>query len=317
MKKLVKLFFAIILISSSSLLILSCYNSQYLKEEIVVCNNDYDLNGELILPSRGDNFPAVVIVPGSGPMDMDGTTNSQKPYKYLTQQLALNGIASIRFNKVSYQYNNEIASDIHFTIEDEYFYAITSCIDILKNNAKIDKNNIYLIGHSFGSQIIPIFLNDDSSLAGGIIMAGTTMHILDLILQQIKKQSEELYQEYLPYCEYAKSLTEVPNGEESYFYFGAYSAYYVSYNALNRYAIKDVNCPIMIMQGGLDLQIETSHFENYMSLLDDKTNVSYCYYENLNHLFSSGIGETINNAYQKSNAIDDNVIKDIVAFIKQ
>ena len=277
--------------------------------------NDYVVDAEFILPKTEAKVPAVIIVPGSGPMNMDGKVNSQTPYEDLGIQLGKKGIASIRFNKVTYQYQNEIGKDYAFTIIDEYIPTIESSIEFLKNQAEIKVEEIYLIGHSLGSQIIPLVLAKDASLAGGIIMAGTTMHLLDLLLEQVKKQDEPLYNEYLPYCNYAKGLLEVPKGEEQYFYFGAYSAYYVNYNKLNKELVKELVCPILILQGELDLQVTMDHFNEYKELLKDNENVEFINYEKLNHLFSNGEGENIKNAYLSKKSVSIDVIEDIYKFI--
>lgn len=288
---------------------------EFSEENVIVANGNFSLDGKICLPETDDKVAAVVIVGGSGPIDMDGSVNAQKPYLELAKKLAVKGIASLRYNKVTQQFNSDIAKDYDFTIEDEYIYAIENAVAILKNDERIDSSKIYLIGHSLGAQIIPVVLNKDQSLAGGILMAGTTMHILDLILEQVKRQDENKYNEYRPYVEYAKSLTEVPNGEEQYFYFGAYTAYYVSYNNINRNIVKDLNCRLLIMQGELDLQISIDHFNNYKALLKGNENVTYKQYPLLNHLFSNGEGENINTAYKVKKPIDDEVINDIYNFI--
>ena len=88
---------------------------------------------------------------------MDGTVNAQKPYKTLAIELAEKGIASIRFNKVTYQHAGALVNDFSFTIQDEYLYAIESCLELLRENDNIDHGQIYLVGHSLGSVIIPLF----------------------------------------------------------------------------------------------------------------------------------------------------------------
>ena len=288
---------------------------KYICESKAIQNGNYTLDGELVLPKTGNNFPAVVIVSGSGAMDMDGSIGSQKPYKDLSYKLAERGIASIRFNKVTYQYADSVSKDVNFSLDDEYFYAVDDCIKILKEDERVNNSAIYLLGHSLGAQIIPLFLQNDTTLAGGIIMAGTTMHVLDLLLEQVARQSQSLYEEYLPYANYAKSLQTVPTGEENRYYFGAYTAYHVSYNAIDRFAVVELDCPLLVMQGELDLQVTTEHFETYKQLLGNKSDVVFKLYQNLNHIFSNGIGETVATAYSRHGTIDDEVIDDIVSFV--
>ena len=316
MRKLVRVFLIFIISAFLGLSLSGCdteeKNVEFEYEVVSVeldAGNDFLVDGEILLPKTDNKVPAVVIVPGSGPMDMDGTVNSQKVYESLGIQLAKKGIASIRFNKVTYQHGNNIAKDYSFTLEDEYISTIESSINILKEKEEIDISKIYLIGHSLGAQVIPVVLYNDSTLAGGILMAGTTMHILDLMLEQLKKQDDENYDDYVPYVTYAKSLTEVQKGEEQFFYFGAYTEYYVNYNALNRELVKDLDCELLILQGELDFQVTIEHFDGYKKLLKGRENVEFISYEKLNHLFSDGEGETFFNAYKSKKSVSDKVIE--------
>ncbi len=299
---------------ASVLCVSGCDGKSFVCQKITVKNGDFLLDGELVLPNDG-SVPSVIIVPGSGSVDMDGAVGAQKPYKNLAYQLAKQGIASVRFNKITFQYSRQLKNRTDFTVQDEYFSAIESCIELLRQTERIDCNQIFLLGHSLGSQMISVMLKDNTSLAGGIILAGTTAHVLELLMEQTAKQSQTLYQEYLPYYEKAANLTEVPLGEENYYYFGAYSAYWVSYNRLDRLAITQINCPMLIMQGGMDLQVSNEHFEKYKTLLASKSNFTFKYYPKLNHIFSDGKGENIQNAYQRLGKIPQNVIDDIATFV--
>lgn len=299
--------------------LIGCSSDKIYSYDVVDCkikNNEFVLDGKLTIPQSKKKVPCVILIAGSGPSDMNGTVNNQTPYKDISDGLAEKGIASLRYNKVTYQYNKEIASDYDLTIEDEYFYALDSAVDLVSNNENIDSNKIYLIGHSLGSQILSEYMMENENIAGGIIMAGSTMHLLDILLEQTKQQDDNLYNSYKPYCEYAKSLNEVPEGEEKYFYFGAYTAYYVSYNQLKRENISEIQKPLLFMQGKLDLQINIHHFENYKELFNGKNNATFKEYEFLNHLFTNGENETISNAYFKQDKVSDEVIHDIYLFIK-
>ena len=59
-------------------------------------------------PRMVDTFPLVVLVQGSGPLDMDVTIGPNKFFKDLALMLAANGIASVRFYKRTAAYSNEL-----------------------------------------------------------------------------------------------------------------------------------------------------------------------------------------------------------------
>lgn len=69
------------------------------------------------------------------------------------------------------------------------------------------------------------------------------------------------------------------------------------------------------MQGELNLQVYRKQYDLWEEYLGDSANVEYKFYENLNHLFTDGQGETPTNAYQKYRPISLDVIKDISLWI--
>ena len=72
---------------------------------------------------------------------------------------------------------------------------------------------------------------------------------------------------------------------------------------------------MLVLQGGLDLQVKVSEIDNYKNLLKD-TNAEFKLYETLNHMFVDGTGETITTAYQVYKEIPNIVIEDISKFIE-
>lgn len=81
------------------------------------------------------------------------------------------------------------------------------------------------------------------------------------------------------------------------------------------FAVAQVTGPLLIMQGGLDLQVTTEHFDAYKALLAGKDDVEFKQYAKLNHLFSDGKGETVRNAYMRKRKIPTEVIDDIASFV--
>lgn len=97
----------------------------------------------------------------------------------------------------------------------------------------------------------------------------------------------------------------------------AFETYWVSYNNidLNNEILQYVkNKKMLILQGGLDLQVKASTLDNYKTLLKN-TNAKFKLYETLNHMFVDGTGETIATAYQVYKPVSEEVVNDIVDFI--
>jgi len=291
----------------------------YIEESVSVIYDDYTLPGILTLPTTKSKVPAVIFVHGSGLADMDETIGVLKPFEEMAQELAKRGIASIRYDKVTYTYQQELSTKYNFTIYDEYISSAIAACDILIETDEIDSQNIFVIGHSQGGQIAPFIVDMKEGIKGAIIMAGSTKHILDTLMEQLEDQNSTSYDEYLHYYNIVKDINEVNEVNEKYFYFGAYSAYWENYNSLNfeeKILKVSDNHPLLIMQGGKDLQVKTDDFFKYQEILENKENVEFNLYDNLNHAFVDGTDETLQTSYRKRKNIPVEVIDDMSNWIK-
>jgi hypothetical protein len=90
-----------------------------------------DGTGTLSVPHGAGPWPAVVMLPGSGPNDRDGTLGPNKPLKDIAWGLAGQGIAVLRFDKVTYGRRAERARHPEFTMVDEYVPDAIAAIRLL------------------------------------------------------------------------------------------------------------------------------------------------------------------------------------------
>lgn len=293
--------------------------NKYDIENINVVTGNFSLPGKLTVPDSDKKVPAVVFLHGSGPMDMDSTVNAIKLFKELSEGLARRGIASIRYDKRSFTYNKEMALNYFATVRDEYIDDGLSAIALLKSDSRIDSNNIFIIGHSLGANFAPVLLNLDDSIKGAVLLAGAPVHILDLLLEQVKRiNGQGVADQYEEAIMESRFILEIKDEKHFYPYMGAYEPYVVSYNQINFIAETQnaaLTKKILIMQGGMDLQVYDEHFDQWKEYLRDSENVEFKYYNNLNHLFTDGQGENASNAYGTYKPISIEAIKDISLWI--
>ena len=74
-----------------------------LNERSVVLNTSTGaLKGKMVTPNQESGYPVVLIIPGSGPTDMDGNSaalpGKNNSLRYLAEGLAGKGIASLRYD---------------------------------------------------------------------------------------------------------------------------------------------------------------------------------------------------------------------------
>jgi dienelactone hydrolase len=145
---------------------------------------DRQVRGTLSLPAGTGPFPVVVMVPGSGPNDRDGTAliaggyapclypnlvgQTLRPYRDLSDALVAQGYAVMRYDKLEFTHAANLGSLAFMKL----WMPVLSGIDWLKTRAEIDTNQIVLLGHSEGSSLIPYAAQLRPGLAGLISLAG-------------------------------------------------------------------------------------------------------------------------------------------------
>ena len=255
-----------------------------------VVTGTYQLPAKLTLPQGPGPFPAVVLVHGSGPHDMDETIGPNKPFRDIADGLAARGIASLRYTKRTRQYK-----PANITLNEETIQDAVSAANLLRANAKIDPKRIYVIGHSLGAYAAPRIGQADPKLAGLVLLAGSARPISVLIDEQIKylggtpAQAEQMKK-------------SVP-------------AAYLEELAADPIPIaKSLTMPMLILQGERDYQVTMEDFKRWQALKSPRVTLKS--YPSLNHLFQPGEGKSKPAEYGVATPFATQVLDDIAAWIQ-
>jgi hypothetical protein len=148
----------------------------YLEKEVRFENNraGVRLVGTLTVPVSGGRFPAVILIPGSGAQDRDGSPVGGAPVighkrllvmgDYLTRQ----GLAVLRMDKCGV---GQSTGDLLSTTSADSANDVVTAVKFLKNRGDIDAKQIGLIGLSEGGTIAPIAATKSNDVAFVILMA--------------------------------------------------------------------------------------------------------------------------------------------------
>ncbi|MDR3666822.1 MAG: alpha/beta fold hydrolase [Ignavibacteriaceae bacterium] len=161
----------------------------YKEEEVAVLNKDANvtLAGTFTYPEIGENFPAVVLITGSGPQDRDEALMGHRPFLVLSDYLTRHGIAVLRCDDRGY---GKSTGDFNSATSKDFATDALACVEYLKTRKEVEKDHIGLIGHSEGGIIAPIVANETKDVAFIVMMAGPGLNgekILELQSRLIAK----------------------------------------------------------------------------------------------------------------------------------
>ncbi len=286
-------------------------------------SNGRKLPGTLTLPQNGDNLSCVVLVHGSGPNDRDETIFENKPFRDLAWGLAERGIATYRYDKRTKVYQNDLAKDYKLTLDDEVVYDAVDAVDMLLNVDRINKDKIYLLGHSLGGYSIPRIAEKSINTAGYIIMAGNVRGIDELIKEQyyylvnldgVVSTEEQLQIDALELE--LKKLSNINSLDSKAVVLGAYKEYWKDLKSYNPIKLaKEINKPVLVLQGERDYQVPVTEYNLWKGAFGNNNDWNFCLYPDLNHLMIKGEGKSSPSEYMTKGNVDKNVIIDIANWI--
>ena len=298
-------------------------------EKITVgAGTKYPLNGMLTLPDDvSAPVPAVVMVHGSGPSDMDERVMKLTPFKDLAEGLANHGIASIRYDKRTFVYKKEMAKDCG-TVKEETINDALLATAMLKIDPRIDSGRVFILGHSMGAMLAPRIDAEGADVKGLIMLAGTPYRLEEVMVKQLRRSSGNsllglvVKLEDKIFSKKFNGLYEMSDEEAKKKKFaGNLSLYY--FKEMGRKTAADYllesDKPALIMQGERDFQVLTSDdFKAFQDILAGRENTVFRLFPGLNHIFVEAITDNILKAtkeYGTERHIGEEVISTIADFV--
>lgn len=134
------------------------------RDLVIDLGNGIQTNAQLTIPAVGKGpFPGVLLVAGSGAVDMNETLSPDtKPFWQIAQYLSERGFAVLRYDKRGIGANSQIIDTNiwgNLTFNDLKNDAEIA-LGVLAQQPEIDPNRITLIGHSEGTIIVPRIVID-------------------------------------------------------------------------------------------------------------------------------------------------------------
>ena len=161
--------------------------------------NGVTTNAQLSYPTLGKGpFPAVLLVQGSGALDMNETlTKNSKPFWEISQYLSERGFAVLKYDKrgVGESYTILDPNVWGNNTVDDQIQDGKKALNTLVQQPEVDPKRISILGHSEGTLYAPIIAMDNSTMVNNIILMA--------VLAQNPLKDVEYYQDVSLPLEYA------------------------------------------------------------------------------------------------------------------
>lgn len=301
---------------------------------------DHPLAGKITYPAgakAGDRLKAVVLVSGDGANTMDFKAGNTYFYRDLAWGLAQEGIVSIRYDKRTLTYSDEITDENapaeDFTVAFEYTDDANLAAAMLRDLDFVDTEQVFYAGHSQGAIVAPRADREGGDYAGFILINTSPRPWYDVIYDQyihyglIDQSSEKIYylvtkikseRNWIAKGKYndvkdSDLTTEFALTRPAAFWKDYFSFDYVD-------TLTELKKPTLILQGEADYQITTDRdFSVWQETLDGQSWAQLKSYPGLNHLMcpSQGCFAGHYKEYDMPARASEEVIKDIASFVNQ
>ncbi|MDR2038019.1 MAG: alpha/beta hydrolase [Bacteroidales bacterium] len=155
----------------------------YSSEDITFRNDhaDITLAGTLTIPKEKGNFPAVILISGSGAQDRNEEILNHRPFLVIADYLTRNGIAVLRYDDRG---TAQSTGNFSLATTEDLATDVESAITYLKTRKEINHKKIGLIGHSEGGIIAPMVAVKSKDVDFIILLAGSGIRGDSILLMQ-------------------------------------------------------------------------------------------------------------------------------------
>jgi len=155
----------------------------YYSEEVSFSNStaNITLAGTLTLPAKEGNYPAVIMITGSGPQNRDEELLGHKPFLIIADYLTHHGIAVLRYDDRG---TAKSTGDFKTATSADFATDVKAAVAYLKTRKEINAKKIGLVGHSEGGLIAPMVAADSKDVAFIVLLAGPGMQGAPLLILQ-------------------------------------------------------------------------------------------------------------------------------------
>jgi len=297
---------------------------RYTEQDVVFGEKPWTIKGKLTRPRFGKLAPVIVLVHGSGPHDEDETIGPNKPFRDLAVGLSSNGVAVLRYEKRTYAHKDQFVGHPSITLREEVIDDALTALRFVRTRPEINAKRVFVLGHSLGGTLGPHIADEDGKLAGLILLAGTPRDFFDVLPEQLEyiaslpgpqqEQTRKVLEET------RKTISRLRKGGDptGAAILGTPAEYWLELNRESQASLKVVaglSCRTLVLGGGRDYQVTRTDFDLYRKATERRKDVTFRWFEKMNHLFVRGEGKATPAEYGQAGHVDESVIQAIQKWV--
>lgn len=269
--------------------------------DVVFKSEDAELSGTLTVPLEQDCSTVLLLVGGSGLQDRDETVFGHKPFAVITDYLARNGVATLRYDDRGC---GKSKGNVEGATMKDFANDAFAGLQYLKRLGSFE--HIGILGHSEGASIA--FMSASRGFADFVVsLAGIGVRGNEALAEQVNRvnflsgvHSSVTPEQYLDMAIESKELWLID---------------FCNYDPSDD--ISKTNCPVMAVNGSKDCQVVSSI--NLIAIEKKLPSNIHNYikeYDGLNHLFQPCTTGLPTEYEDSLITIDYTVLEDIVSWLK-
>ena len=272
-----------------------------IENEVTFNSGEIQLAGTLCLPSEAGQFTCVLMIHGSGPVDRNENTPTMEmnSFNTIAHHLAERGVCSLRYDKRGCGASSgDFASTGFYDLIQDGLAAYR----FLTSQNCVNKEKIFVLGHSEGSMIAPKVHLGYPSVAGLILLGVQMKKMEDGLKYQAQMLAKDVKQGkgfmrlftrvvwkitcYDPVKAQKTLIEKVKHSKKDSLHYMGKTIYakwlreHLEYDPV--YTMFNVKCPILAITGDKDIQVDPEDAVKVAEVA--KGEVEYHIVPNLTHI---------------------------------
>lgn len=301
-----------------------------IEEEIRFQGKDVDISGAITKPYRFcEPAPGALFISGSGTKDRNGRFlehNIDLHTKELAVSLSESGLVVLRYDDRGVGLSRDCSKTVTFS---EQILDAGFALSFLRHRSEVDKNRVFLIGHSAGALIAALIAADNPDIAGVILMAAPAKPLRKIFAEQaqtllrLNNVSQEAIdvalaqqEEFFLFIESYQDGAPIPHQFSNYEHSLLWLQELLSLEPSSLYP--RIQSPVLILHGGKDIQVSKDNAELIYESLKAAGNemVQMQIFPDLDHIFMKSEDGNIARYFDKSRVLSPEVLEHIKHWTK-